>query len=122
MPYFIATGAHLTLPLDIVEATWLVDLPDGPLTTEALIGFRAQALAKHKAHVDAMHVCVSQRKVKVLLRYEKEHKNKIRDYVFQPKDLVLVRNMAVESSLDKKMKPRYLGLMVVVARGRVPSR
>src|ERR1700727_802006 len=32
-PFFAATGAHPILPLDIVEATWLVNLPEGPLTT-----------------------------------------------------------------------------------------
>ena len=117
-PYFIATGAHPTLPLDVVEATWLVELPDGPLTTEELLGYRAQALAKHKLHVDAMHTRVTQRKIDVLLRYEKEHKSTIRDYVFKPRDLVLIRNTGVENSLDRKMKPRYLGPMVVVTRNK----
>ena len=53
-PYFATTGAHPVLPLDIVEATWLVKLPDRALSTEELIGYRAQALAKHKDHIDQM--------------------------------------------------------------------
>jgi len=72
-PYFITTGAHPTLPLDIIEATWLVELPDGPLTTEELIGYWVQALAKHKVHVDAMHARVTKRKLDALLCYEEEH-------------------------------------------------
>ena len=38
-PFFMVTGAHPIIPLDLVEATWLVEPPDGPLTTEELIGF-----------------------------------------------------------------------------------
>ena len=117
-PYFITTGAHPTLPLDIVEATWLVELPDGPLSTEELIGYRAQALAKHAVHVDAMCKRVTQQKIDAVLCYEKEHKNKIKDFVFKPKDLVLIHNMAVENSLDKKMKPQYLGPIMVVVQNR----
>jgi hypothetical protein len=33
---------------------------------------------------------------------------------FAPSDLVLVRNSCVEASLDRKTKPRWIGLMVIV--------
>ncbi len=39
-PYFMALGAHPILPLDIVEATWLVKPPSVVLKTEELIGLR----------------------------------------------------------------------------------
>lgn len=115
-PYFMVTGAHPILPLDIQEATWLVQLPDRVLTTEELIGYRARALAKHKIHVDEMRERVSKTKRDRLKKFEEQNSAKIRDYHFKPGDLVLVRNTAVESSLDKKMKPRYLGPMIIVAR------
>ena len=53
-PFFLVTGAHPILPLDIQEAMWLVKLLGRILTTEELIGYWAQALAKHKVHVDEM--------------------------------------------------------------------
>ncbi|EDQ98954.1 uncharacterized protein LACBIDRAFT_318471 [Laccaria bicolor S238N-H82] len=53
-PFFMVTGAHLLIPLDVQEATWLVKLPDHVLTTEELIGYRARALAKHRVHVTDM--------------------------------------------------------------------
>ncbi|KIM47366.1 hypothetical protein M413DRAFT_63767 [Hebeloma cylindrosporum] len=57
---------------------------------------------------------ISEDKVKQLLRYEKDHKAVIKDYKFKLGDLILVRNTATEKNLDKKMKARYLGPMVVI--------
>ena len=37
---------------------------------------------------------------------------------FQPGDLVLIRNTEIESSLNKKMKARYMGPMVVISRSK----
>ena len=53
-PFFMVTGAHPILPLDIQEATWLVYLPGQVLTMVELIAYRAQALAKHREHVIEM--------------------------------------------------------------------
>ena len=70
-PYFIALGAEPILPLDIVESTWLVKIPGRVLTTEELIGFRAQALAKHRVHVESMMKCVNKEKRKETRKFEK---------------------------------------------------
>jgi hypothetical protein len=117
-PFFMVTGAHPILPLDIQEATWLVELPGRALSTAELIGYRAKALAKHRQHVVEMRARIDRSKREWLARYEKEYKATIKDLTFKPGDLVLVRNTEIESSLDKKMKPRYTGPMVVVSRAR----
>lgn len=115
-PFFMVTGANPILPLDVKEATWLVKPPTGIMSDEDLIAFRAQALAKHKVHIDAMRKRINDQKYEALLRYEKDYKSVITEYSFKPGDLVLVRNTAVEQSLDRKMKPRYLGPMIVIRR------
>ena len=49
-------------------------------------------------------------------QFEKEFKNTIKDRVFKPGDLVMVRNTRVEKELNRKTKPRYLGPYAVVRR------
>lgn len=117
-PFFATTGAHPILPLDIIEATWLVKIPGRALTTDEMIGYRARALAKHVDHIEDMRRRVSNEKQKRLLQYEKDHKATIKDYNFKQGDLVLVRNTQIEDNLDRKMFPRYLGPMIVVARNK----
>ena len=117
-PFFMVTGAHPILPLDIQEATWLVELPERVLTTEELIGYRAQALAKHRQHVAEMRKRIDQGKREWLARYERDNKSTIKDFNFSPGDLVLVRNTEIELSLDKKMKARYNGPMIVISRSK----
>jgi hypothetical protein len=117
-PFFMVTGAHPILPLDIQEATWLVELPGRILSTAELIGYRAKALAKHRQHVMEMRNRITQGKREWLAKYERENKSTIKDFDFKPGDLVLVRNTEIESSLDKKMKARYNGPMIVVSRSQ----
>ena len=117
-PYFMVTGAHPILPLDAAEATWLVKPPTGVVTEIELIGLRARALAKHGTHVAKMRQRIDKDKLKRLLNYERDYKAVIKDFKFKPGDLVMVRNTAIESSLDKKMKPRYTGPMIVVKQNK----
>ena len=117
-PYYMVTGVHPILPLDAAEATWLTRPPDKVMTFEEMIGSRARALAKHRIHLIKMRARIDQDKLKRLERYERDFKAVIKDYRFEPGDLVLVRNTAIESSLDKKMKPRYTGPMIVVRQNK----
>ena len=117
-PYFMVTGAHPILPLDATEATWLIKPPSGVMTEIELIGLRARALAKHSIHVAEMRKRVDKDKLKWIQTYEKDYRAVIKDFEFNPGDLVLVRNTAIENALDKKMKARYMGPMIVVKRNK----
>lgn len=115
-PFFMITGAHPIIPLDIVEATWLIHPPDGPMTRAELLAFRAKALAKHQIHIGDMRDRISKEKRQRLLKFEEEHAATIRDYNFKPGDLVLIRNTMIEKHLNKKTKLRYRGPMIVIKR------
>src|SRR6201992_351445 len=68
------------LPLDLEEATWLVEWPDAILSTEDLIGLRARALAKHTYHVEEMRERVQKFKESSVLKYAEKYKHVIKDY------------------------------------------
>ena len=115
-PYFVVTGAHPILPLDIEEATWLVELPGRVLTDSEVIGYRAQALAKHTSHVEAMRKRVDYEKRVAVRKYLKYNAATIKNFSFKPGRLVLVRHTGTENTVSGKMEPRYMGPMVVIRR------
>ena len=114
-PYFTATGTHPILPLDIAEATYLLPPPTSTLSTTDLIASRAIAL--RKSHLSALHSKVAAR-VQAAVRFEREYSVTVQDFDFGHGDLVLVRNTAIEKALNRKMRARYLGPLVVVSRNK----
>ncbi|KZT25354.1 hypothetical protein NEOLEDRAFT_1203446 [Neolentinus lepideus HHB14362 ss-1] len=115
-PYFVVTGTHPLIPLDIVEATYLQPPPDSILSTTDLIARRTIALQKRDEQVERLHHHVLQHHIEAARHFEKEHMHTIRDFDFKRGDLVLMRNTAIEKSLNRKMRPRYLGPLIVVSR------
>lgn len=117
-PYFATTGTHPLLPFDIAEANYLLPPPDSTLTTTDLIVRRAIALQKRRDHLAELHDKVHSARLKAAVRFEKEHAHSIRDYDFKTGDLVLIRNTAIEKALNRKMRARYLGPLIVISRNR----
>ena len=113
-PFSTVTGVHPVLPLDIVEATWLVKYPGHMLTTEEVIGYWACALAKHLADIAQLQNKLHEIKVCDTLKHAWMHTATIKQLNFKSGNLVLVHNMAIEKSIRGKMHPRYLGPVMVV--------
>jgi len=63
LSYFMVTEVHLTIPLDVVEATWLVKYPERMVSSAELIGLQELALAKHAEHIEEMRQRVSREKI-----------------------------------------------------------
>ena len=76
------------------------------------------ALAKHSTHVAEMRKRIDRDKLKWIQTYERDYRAVIKDFEFKSGDLVLLRNTAIESALDKKMKVRYNGPMIVVKHNK----
>jgi hypothetical protein len=115
-PYFVATGTHPLIPLDIVEATYLQPPPDSLLSTTDLIARRAIALQKRVEDLARLHSTVYAARIRAAKKFEKKHAITMKDYDFKKGDLVLVRNTAIEKNLNRKMRPRYIGPLVVLLR------
>jgi hypothetical protein len=117
-PNFAATGTHPLLPLDISEATYLLPPPESILSTTELIARRAVTLQKRRDQLEELYSHVYEARLQAALRFERENAVTIRDYNFKRGDLVLMRNTAIEKSLNRKMRKRYLGPLIVISRNR----
>jgi hypothetical protein len=115
-PYFAVTGSHPLIPLNISEATYLQPPPTSILSSTNLIACRAIALQKRKEDLNRLHSTVFDAHRKAAKHFEKNHSRTIRDFNFQCGNLILIQNTQVEKALNRKMRPRYVGPLIVIAR------
>ncbi|THU89609.1 hypothetical protein K435DRAFT_589656, partial [Dendrothele bispora CBS 962.96] len=114
--------AHPVLLLDILTATWLVDLPKRILLLFAEHKARRnffhapQALARHSDHVSEIMRKVDRKKQLDTLRYQRIHNATIQEFDFKPGELVLIRNPIIDKGVGGKMEPRYFGPMIIIRR------
>jgi len=113
-PFFMAYGVKAVLPLDIVEATYLLPLLNTPASTEDLIVYHAQQLQKFPEDLLDMSARALKARKQSSAEFVKCFSSTIQDYDFQVGSLVFVHNSHVEKELNHKTKPCFLGPMVVV--------
>ena len=117
-PYFAVTGTHPLLPFDISEASYLLPPPDSILSTTDMIARRALTLQKRREDLTTLHSVVFQARRNAAIRFERDHQNTIRDFNFKLGDLVLLRHTAIEKALNRKMRARYTGPIIVISRNK----
>ena len=54
------------------------------------------------------------REIQRVLHLKNKIKHKIKEFTLVLESLILIKNLVIELLVDKKMKPCYLGLMVVI--------
>jgi hypothetical protein len=81
-----------------------------------LIVRRARQLQRWLTDIDDLRKKVHQARLENMHRFALKHPTKIKNYKFTTGDLVLVRKTAIEKSLDRKMRPQYLGPYIVISR------
>ena len=81
-PYFAATGTHTLLPIDIVEAKYLLLPPDSILSSTDLITRHAVTLQKRCNQLSKLTGQVYQARVSAVIRFKKKHWHTIHNYDF----------------------------------------
>jgi len=117
-PYFAVTGTHPLIPLDVVEANYLLPPPDSLLSSTDLIACHAIALQKRQGDLARLKDRVHTEHNHAAIRFEREHLATIADFDFGQGDLVLVRNMSIEKALNQKMRARYFGPMIIISHNK----
>ena len=56
--------------------------------------------------------------VKAAVHFEQQHSTTITNYHFTLRDLVLIRNTAIEKLLNCKMRARYLSPLIVISHNK----
>ncbi|KNZ71511.1 hypothetical protein J132_09409 [Termitomyces sp. J132] len=114
-PYYTTTGTHPLLLANIVEVTYLQPPPNLLLLITDLIAHQAIDLQCHQEDLDHLHSNVLSACHLAAVCFEAEHATTIHNHNFQAGDLVLMRNTRIEVTHNKKMKPCYLGPLVVIS-------
>ena len=120
-PFFMAHGVEPLLPFDITLVTFLIPDLTKPLSTSELIAIRARQLQARDQDLDTIRDNIVKSRFTAARDFERRYAHTIKDPSFNPGDLVLVRNSAVESDHSRKTKPRYFGPMVVLTKSRNKS-
>ena len=115
-PYYIAHGVEPVLPFDIAEATYLSPARAEGCTTRELLADRARAFLKREEDLEGVRKKVLAARWASVRDFEEKYRHTIKDFNFQPGDLVLVRNSKIETEASRKAKPRYTGPMAVVRK------
>ena len=89
-PYFMAHGVEAVLPLEIVEATYLLPPLDVPASTEDLIVHCTQQLQKRPEDLCEMLARVLKARKQSAAQFVKHFSSTIQDYDFEVSSLVLV--------------------------------
>jgi transposase InsO family protein len=115
-PYQLLHATDPLLPLDIAEATFLVEEFRAGISTEELLRLRARQLAKHPDDVARAAATLRKARFASKEQFERRFLKRLTREVYEPGELVIARNTPVEMSHNRKHQPRYLGPYQVYKR------
>ena len=114
--FYLLHGVHPVLPFDLTEATFMVKGFYSGMAPEDLLALRIQQLQKKPADLLQASDAIRQSRLTAKSQFERRFLHRLKQDAFNPGDLVLVRNTAVEKELNRKTKARYFGPYEVVRR------
>ncbi|KNZ81493.1 hypothetical protein J132_00459 [Termitomyces sp. J132] len=102
--YYAITGTHPLLPTNIVEVIYL-QLPNSFLLSTNLIACQAINLQHCQEDLKQLHDNVLSTCCLATICFEAKHAAIICNYNFQTGNLILMRNIRIEVTHNKKMRP-----------------
>jgi transposase InsO family protein len=112
-PYYLMYGQHPVLPFDLTEATFMINGYQDGLSTSELLALRVRQLEKRPEDIARAAESLKKHRCKTKAIMDLKYQHLFHKTEFKPGSLVLMRNSAIEKSMNKKSKPRYLGPFIV---------
>ena len=107
-------GVEPVLLFNLTEAMYLSPPLNDNVSTTELLALHGRQLMKYEEDLELMGQCVLQAPFLSMKDFEQRFMHTIKDFKFKAENLVLVCNTSIEQEVSRKLKPQYLGPMVVV--------
>jgi transposase InsO family protein len=108
-PYQLLHATDPLLPLDLVEATFLVENIRAGISTSELLALRMRQIRKHPDDLARAAKILQKARFASKAQFEQRFIKRLSRDEYKSGELVLVRNTGVELSHNRKHQPRYLG-------------
>lgn len=115
-PFYLLHGIQPVLPFDLIEASFLISGWKSNMPTSDLLALRIRQLEKKPEDIRQAALTLRKHRFASKEQFERRFKTRLTHDSYTPGTLVLVRNTAVEKSLNRKSKNRYNGPFEVVRR------
>ncbi len=116
-PYYLLHGVEPLLPIDLVEATFMVEGLWSGISTEDLLALRIWQLSHHPNDLSHAAEMLKKARVQSCDQFMQRYKQRLQKSEYKTSELVLVQNSQLEMTINRfKTDPRYLGPYEVVRR------
>ena len=120
-PYYLLHGVHPVLPMDLREATFMVEGFRQNMSHSDLLTLRIRQLERRVEDIARAAKVLEQTRLHSKYQFEARFAHRLKQDSYKPGDLVLVRNTAIEKEMNRKSKPRYLGPFEIVRQTKYGS-
>lgn len=113
-PYRLLYGVEPLLPFDLTEASFMIQSYKSGMTTAELLAARLQQLEKRPEDIAKAVSTLKKHRLQSKEQFEKRFATRLCQGSYGPGTLVLIRNTAIEKSLNRKTLPKYEGPYQVI--------
>lgn len=122
-PFYALHGVEPVLPLDLTEATFMVEGFKQGMSSIDLFALRMRQLEKHTEELERAAKKLVEHRLQSKEYFERRFHKRLRRgeedaKYLKPGQWVLVRNSAVEEQLNRKTMQRYMGPYIIVRQTR----